>query len=234
MRIFYKLLFVLLIIITLFSVTTTAVFALSSTLLPTENNRKQIFYTAQNKLSNLKEITIVATKPYSNVTGQISKDVMSCVVVSNEYNCQMISSLYNRDSSLVRTSYFPNDGFKYSIEGNDRTKASYPNESLNTYFSSLIAMASQGLSYISFNNAYVRYYNIEFDEDIDFDFSSFSFSKSIDVSCVVSNQEQEIDLEFNKDNYLTKVDFDSMDIELKIKYKTTKLNFPDFSGFVQE
>ena len=233
MRIFYKVLFVLLIIATLFSVTTTTIFVFSSTLLPSENNRKEIFYTAYNKLANPKEITIISTKPYSSENNQISKDEISCVLINDNYDCQMISSLYNSDSTLIRTSYFPGDGFKYSIEGNTKIKTSYPNSSLFSYFNSLIAMASQGLSYISLNDTYVKQYNITFEEDVDFSFYKFSFNKSIEVEYEVSNRKQEIDLKFNENNYLTNVDFENMDIDVNIKYKKTKLNFPDFSGYTQ-
>lgn len=234
MRILYKVLFILLIVLTLFSLTTTAIFVCSSTLLPTENNRKQIFYTSYNKLDTSKEITIFSTKLYSSETGQISKDQISCTLRDDVYDCQMISSLYNSDHTLAKTSYFPGDDFKYSVEGNLKTKTSYPNTSLYTYFSSLIAMASQGLSYISFNDMYVRQYNIKFNEDINFNFSKFAFSKSIDVSYVSSNRKQEIELEFNKNNYLTKVYFKNVDMGVDIKYKQTSLNFPDFSEFTQE
>lgn len=238
MRIFFKILSILFVIVFIFSVTTSVVLGLSSTTILANSNdkeaRRHIYYTSLNKLSSSKNITIISTMPYSKEEGYISKDKITCSLnnesLSESYSCTMISQLFDDSSKIVRTSYFPGDGYKYSLEGDIKSKTIYSNNLLSTYFLSLLAGATTYVSYLAFNQESIDAYSINYKHDSEFDFNTFSILKNIAVNFTVGSNTQKIDFTFDKNDYLTKLTF-GKDSSLQLSYKKANITFPSFNGF---
>ena len=240
MRIFSKILSITFIVLLVLSLCLNVIVAVSSSQISTftnnEDSRRNVFYTSQNKLSNSDELTIISKAPYTKGSeGQISEDKISCSLkkesTTQEYECSMISKLYNADSSLVRTSYFPGDGYQYTVEGENKTKNVYSNESLTAYFSVLVLGAQTYMSYLILENSLIETYKMYYDIKISFDFSQFSLEKQIDVNYKVNEENSKIELNFNSKDHITKVSDTNLGSTLDISYSKENLEFPIFVGF---
>lgn len=233
MRIFYKILSILFVLVFITSVSVSLILGFSSTYISNnENSRRNTYYTASNYVNKSKYISIVSKSPYSaGEEGQIVEDNVSCTLNEETYTCQMISTLYNEDSSVVRTSYFPGDGFKYTLAGNTKTKTVFTNDSLVNYFKSLLAGVQTYLSFLAYSNTIIDAYNINYDTNVSFNFSKFTLNKEIMIDYGNEESKQKLRLEFNKKDYVTYIGFVDTDISLKINYKNNKLNIPSLVGY---
>lgn len=240
MRIFSKILSITFIVLLVLSICLNVIIVGSSSQLSTftnnEDSRRNVFYTSQNKLSNSDELTIISKAPYTKGTaGQTSEDKITCTskkdTTTPEYECSMISKLYNADSSLVRTSYFPGDGYQYTIEGEEKTKSVYSNESLAAYFTALVTGAQTYMSYLILERSLVETYKMYYDVSISFNFSQFSLKKQIDVNYKVNEKNSKIELSFNSKDHITKVSDTTSGSTLDISYSKANLEFPIFVGF---
>ncbi len=240
MRIFSKILSITFIVLLVLSLCLNVVIAVSSSQVSTftnnEDSRRNVFYTSQNKLSNSEELTIISKAPYTQGSaGQVAEDKITCAVkkenTTPEYECSMISKLYNADSSLARTSYFPGDGYQYTVEGENKTKSAYPNTSLVTYFTALIGGAQTYMSYLILDNSLIETYKMYYETKISFSFGQFMLSKQIDVNYNVNEENLKIELSFNSRDYITKVVDPKLGSSLDISYSKINLEFPVFAGF---
>ena len=235
MRIFKKVLFVLFIVVFVLSLCMNVVLGTSSTLkLAFKDNmdtRVRMFYTASAHISNSNNITIINENKQSE--NQKVKEQITCSLdtKSNNYNCKMISKLYNNDSTLVRTSYFPGDGYKYSLEGETKKKIAFTNDNLSAYFTSLLQGAFFGLNYYVIDYTTPANKNLfSFDTDLDFSFNTFSFSKNAEINYKSTPTATKINLTFDKKDRLTNVTINK-DAKLSLIYSKTQLVFPSFEGY---
>jgi len=238
MRIFKKILLILGIIIFVLSLGFNVVLSMSSTnnliFKDSLESRFKLYSTSTYKLKQSNEFYIVSENKYGATQKAIDK--VSCYKedgsVSATYICSQISSLYEADGTLVRTSYFPGDGYKYTVEGDVKTKSAYSNASLEAYFKSLVNGAYSSLSYIIFeyNNEAAKEY---MSYSTDFKFNDFSIQKIVNVQY----KNEEINYEFKEsctfdnNDYLVKLNINES-ANLNISYEKQTLNFPSFEGFV--
>lgn len=243
MRVFSKIVSIMFIVFLVLSLGLNIILAVSSSNISTftnnEDSRRNVFYTAQNKLSNSDEITIISTGPYTQGSaGQTSEDKITCSIskenATPEYSCMMVSKLYNADSSLSRTSYFPGDGYQYTIEGDTKTKKAYPNTSLTTYFNALIGGTQTYMSYLILDNSLIKTYSMYYDTSISFNFSKFTLSKKIDVNYKNGEETLKIEMGFDSHDYINKVVDGKSGAALNISYSKANIEFPLFAGFEEE
>lgn len=237
MRIFLKILTVFLIIFCIFSVCCSAAFAISSSTIKinTEAAREKLFHTSSNYLNNSKQITLTSTMPYTpGEEGQYSKDVISCSIGETSVECQMISKLYNQDHSLIRTSYFPGDGFKYTDAKDEiGTKTQYANTNLLTYFSQLYKGVSGQLTFLASSNNDIETYKINFSGKAKLNLSKFTLEKSIKINYQIGSSPQKVNLYFDGKDHAKKVEIISNATStIEIDYKKTSFSFPSFNDYV--
>jgi len=241
MRVFKRILYILLVIVFVFSVITSVIFAVSSptTLKNSISSRRKIFYTSINDISNSKNITITSKTPY-NLGGanQQVEDKITCSL-DNEtttYKCTMISRLYNENSKLVRTSYFPGDGYKYTLEDGDNTGTKTPSSDsvVTSYFASLISGAQNYLSILTYDSKTIETYSVKYNKKIHFNFNTFSLSKSFNVSYTIGSQSVNAKLIFDKKDRLSKLQDVTNKSSMSISYNKAKLDFPSFIGYIEQ
>ena len=242
MRVLFKVLSVLFVIVFVFSLATSIIFAVASPVLSnSEEAKRQLYYSAAYKLHGVENITITSSKPsVSAISGRTEEDKISCSLneASSTYSCSMISKLYDSDSKLIKTSYFPGDGFKYTEEGENKPKTPYSNTSLVSVCNSLMGGANTWTSFLAKDNKSLEDNAVVFGEDISFSFSEFSLTKKIAITYEdkVSNSNPNILLEFDKNNYLKKItyktDVKAEDVStLEFVYEKTTFSFPSFAAY---
>jgi hypothetical protein len=203
-----------------------------------EKSRRQIYYSSVHKITNAENINIKSTQPYiSGVEGQYAIDNLSCTLNKGTatYDCKMISTLYNSDATVVRKSYFPGDGFKYTTEGTSRTKSAYDNVNLFTVLSQRLSAASNNyLPYLTYPTSVVNQYDIKYGTSISFHFNSFTISKEVHINHKVYGTKQTIKLGFDSKNHLIKIEDATNKATLELDYNKSRLNIPKtFSGFTE-
>jgi len=236
MRVFKKILSFIFVIAFIFSVSVSVIFMLSSTnkLMFKDNvdSRLKLYYSSYYNLTNSKNYTIVSENKYGE--DQRSEDKITCSLDFESQklnNCSQISYLYNSDGSIARTSYFPGDGFKYSIEGTTKTKVAYTNESLQNYFLSLVSGASYYLNYVVYDILVPTESEFsKYDTDIKFDFNTFSFLKNMDLKIEKDADKFSVSYTFDGKDRLTNISMEE-GISLNISYKKTNFQFPSFNGY---
>jgi len=177
MRKVSKILFIIFIIMTVFSSGVSIILGVSSsTFLTFTNNatsRNKTLYTSYYKLITSDKITIKMTQPYGT-EGDTSEDTMVCYLdkelAAPDYNCQMISYLYDSNNEVKRTSYFPGDNYKYTIEGTTKTKSSFPNKSLTSHFKNMVIATYTVLFTLSKDEKDVKAGSVIYDFNISFNF----------------------------------------------------------------
>ena len=241
MRKFWKIFSIIFVVVFLISISTCIVLSIGSTTVTTftsnEKSRRETFYRAYNKLANAEVITIKSTSPYTgNDLNYKTEATITCTAQTDEgvknYECKMISKLLNDSSKVVRTSYFPGDGYQYTVENQTQTKKKYPNTSLTTYFANLYTGATMQLNFLAYDNQTIKNYSIVYRTDVTFDINSFSLEKDINVSYKTAESEVNFRLGFNKNDYLNEVYYKQTNSTINIRYKKARLSFPDtFAGF---
>lgn len=239
MRILGKILYVLFVFTFIFSVGVSIIFFVSSTTISnTERERKNIFYTSYNKLTTSKQLTFISTMPYFNEDekdGVEVQDRITCKIDTENtvptYNCSMISRLYNSKKKVIKTSYFPGDGYKYTNRNvtEHGTKEEYSNDKLISYFSTLAMSVQTYLALLTYDERTIEAYKVNYYTNVSFSFNSFSLSKDIGVNYIISGSKQNIKLCFDNKDAIKKIDYVTNDATLKISYNKTKFSFPSFA-----
>lgn len=235
MRIISKLISFLFAILFITSVAFNIIFCVSSSniLMFTNNEqaRKRLHQFATDYISDGNYFTIISQNV---IETNRSIDQITCGLdekVSEGLSCKMHSKLYDSESNLLRTSYFPGDGYKYTLENDVGTKSEYSNSNLINYFYSLVYGALYSLNNLVFEESAIESYSVKYDSSITFSFNQFSLIKKIAVSYKVNDESHKSTYEFDKKDRLSKVTFDDDSIYLKIDYKLTNISFPDFSEY---
>lgn len=207
--------------------------------------RVQLYYSATSQLENANTITIENIASFSET--QISYDIITCSIdeesVSQQYNCSMISKLYTGENidtgTLVRTSFFPGDGYKYSVESDTKIKSVYSNEQLVSYLSSLISRITD-LSVGGFAYLICDYLDpatgldFKYDNKLNFNFNTFSLNKEINATYTVDEESSyNYNYQFDKYDRITKLTRDDYNSQIEISYEKTTLSFPtSYDGYV--
>lgn len=242
MRIFTRILKVFLVIIFVLSIVLNIILGASSTTFTLYTNKKkaitEMYYSSAIALTNSKAITIKSTTPYSLEEGHTSKDEISCKVIfkddSESYECRMVSKLYNKDSSLVRTSYFPGDGYKYTAENNTYTKTKYSNDNLYSYFSALTSGANINLYRLVYDSETAESYSSKIKKGLFFDLNTFSLNKKLSLNCNESaTSKNTIKYRFDSHDRLEYLKDTNQKSTLSINYKYSKLSIPDLIGYTE-
>jgi hypothetical protein len=216
-------------------VSCSVIFAISSPYLKSnKESRSQIFYASYNKLSNSNELTLISEMPYvQGNSKEIVKDTISCKIEGSNYSCSMISEL-KANNELIRTSYFPGDGFKYSkTKDNVKTKEVYENSKLVSYFNSLLGGISTYLSFLTLDNNSIKSSNVIYEPKVTFSFDKFRLERSLDISYGNDNARQQLRLNFNNKNHIEGVNLINNNASIQINYEKTIFSFPSFSSYVQ-
>ena len=197
--------------------------------------RVQMYYTTIHSLENSNNLTF--STDYTDIDGKKVIEKLSCSVdkdnVTNNYSCNLIAKLYDDEANLVKTSYFPGDGYKYTIEGETKTKTVYSNSGLETYFVSLYAGITYQLYYMVLDYSFPEEKDsISFNTKINFNFNTFSFSKNVKANYKDSDESQTISYKFDGNDRLTSVTT-ADDYKMSINYNKTSLQFPSFEGFTE-
>lgn len=239
MRVLKTILKILFVIVFIFSVSCSVIFAISSTTTLSNNisSRREIYYKATNKITNSREITIIAKMPYSQ-NGDISEDKITCSLAkesSTSYNCSMISKLFDKNSNLIRTSYFPGDGYKYTKNANEDkgTKEIYDNASLISYFNSTRSGLTYYLALLSYDEKTIETNSIKYYTKTSFDFNTFSLSKNIDVKYLNEGTTEEFEFAFDKNSYLKDFSYNTYNTSFSLTYQKANLKFPILTSYVE-
>ena len=223
----------------IFSVGVSIIFFVSSTTISINaKERKNIFYTAYNKLTSGKQLTFISTMPYfseDEKDGVTVQDRITCTIdmenTAPTYNCSMISRLYNKKNKVIKTSYFPGDGYKYTNRNvtEHGTKEEYSNNKLISYFSTLAMSVQTYLSLLTYDERTVEAYKVNYYTNVSFSFNSFSLSKDIGINYTTADSKQNIKLCFDSKDAIKKIDYVTNDATLKISYGKTNFSFPSFA-----
>lgn len=199
------------------------------------NTRLKLYYSANFNLTESKYLTIIAKKPYNETQTSVDEAVCTLTDASKStYSCKQISKLYESDGTLVRTSYFPGDGYKYSLEGETRTKTEFSNEALESYFKSLVAISFNYLSYLVYDLIYTSYAEFfEAETDVDFNFNYFSLDKEIEIEVDQGTTKFETKFNFDGKDRLTKVVAEPY-YNFELNYEKNELQFPSFNNYVAQ
>lgn len=236
MRVFSKILYILFIIAFVVSVGFNIILGVSSSNI--KNNvqtRMQLYYDSLGKLSSAEHIRVLDKKPYGSATdGQYTIDDIACSLdkESNKYSCKMISKLFSSDAKLIRTSYFPGDGFKYSLEGETKTKSIY-NVDLSTMLTARTSgIGNSYLPLLTYTSQSMEQYGSKYDCNVAFNFNSFSITKEIIYSDKNRDKDSEIKLYFDSNNNITKLVDEKAKSTIEVSYDKTDLSFPqNFNGY---
>ena len=239
MRTYSTALKILFIVALLLSVSCSIILGISasSTLANTVSSRREVYYKAALKLDSSKSITLTATMPTdpTDINGQFTLDTYSCSKNDKaSYDCTLISKLYDKDAKLIKTSYFPGDGYKYTkVEGEEKgTKQPYENTQIASSFSNFYLGPMTYLAILSYDRKTIDDYKIKYSSDITFDFNSFSLLKGINVEYMSSGVLQQFEFDFNKNNHLTDLFYKNMNSKCSIKYSKTNLKFPNLTNYL--
>lgn len=242
MRIFTRILKVFLVIIFVLSIMLNIILGTSSTTITLYTNKKkalhEMYYTSAIALTNVKSITVKAVMPYSLKEGHTSEDEATCKVIKVEnvetYECKMISKLYDTESNLVRTSYFPGDGFKYSAENNTYIKTKHDNNTLQYYIFGLIGGAFPYLNYLIVDSATAETNSFKIKKGLFFDLNTFSLNKKLSISFKeTADSKNTIKYKFDSHDRLEYLKDPSKKSTLSINYKYSKLSIPDLIGYTE-
>lgn len=235
MRIIGKITSFLFAILFIASIAFNIIFCISSSniLLFTNNEqaRKRLYQVATDYISDSNYFTIISQ---NLIDTNRSIDQITCGVDENApegLSCKMHSKLYDAESNLIRSAYFPGDGYKYTLENDTGTKTAYTNQDLTTYFYSLVYGALYSLNNLVFEESTIESYSAKYDSSVSFSFNQFALIKKISVSYTVSGENHKSTYEFDKKDRLSKVTFDSDNVYLDIEYKKINIVFPDFSEY---
>lgn len=240
MRILKKILSIIFVLVFVFSLGLTVAFYFSSTnkLIFKDNldARLKLSYSAITNLTTEKEFTIVSETNY--VGDKTTIDNITCSIneeSTTKYTCSMVSKAYSDKGELTKTSYFPGDGYRYSVEGATKTKTVYSNTDLLNYFLSLYSGASYYLNFIQYDflvPADKQYTKV--DTKVKFDFNTFSLLKDMKVNIDKGADKMNIDFSFDGKDRVVGIKTspaENITSTLKISYNKANFEFPSFNGF---
>lgn len=236
MRIFNRILKILFVLIFIVSVCFNVVLGLSSdySLVFKDSGvkRRQLANRAAIYIQNATKYTF---EDYDSENK--TKAIVSCVKdnekTSDNLTCEQITYVYNDSNEVVKTVYFPNDGYKYISEGDSKTKMAIERTVVTNYASSLYIGSAIYLYYMLYDTEkHNQTSTSDFKTKLNFDFNKFSLTRNVSFKIKQSEtQILDVSLVFNNDDKL--LSMKSENNELSIKYDTTKLNFPSFNSFVE-
>lgn len=240
MRVFTRILKIFLAIVFVLSVALNIILGVSSTTFSIFTNKKkaltELYFTSNSAFTNFNSITIESTMPYTIDPNYTSTDKLTCKTITKdnnkEYECQMISKLYNSESDLVRTSYFPGDGYKYTAENDTYIKTPYTNQNLILYLAAFIGGASNNLNYLLADSATAETYSFKTTKGLYFDLNSFSVNKKVSVSYnETKDKTATVNYKFDSHDRISYVKDVANKATLKFKYSYSKLPIPDLIGY---
>lgn len=201
--------------------------------------RTKLYFSASTKIENIGNFT---AKIYNHNTNQ--EDNIHCKYIydskaeTSTHDCAMLSYQYDSNSNLIRTSYFPGDGFQYYKEGESIGKFEYSNKALLSYALTAPArMYCHTLYYLALDpNDYIdveKNISMSYDTSFNFVFSKFSFYKSISFNYDVNGSKTIGEFDFdNKDRvvrtYVSSPSAPSLYNTISIDYNYTEPVVPSF------
>lgn len=237
MRILKRILSILFVIVFILSVALNIVLGSSSTykiLLGSKlEARSNLYYRSfyANNNAMLKN-GFILTSTYTP-SGETDYTVVETVACTKELECTMMGKRYLKETNeLVRTSYFPRDGYKYYIENDEQKKVAYSNDDLNLHtqqtvstFLSFIRYLVRDMNDISFEYTY--------NSKLRLDFNTLSLYRDVSVKADGSST-IDYTLSFASNDTLKKVTANgSNSATLEIDYKKNSNSFPNFSKYVE-
>ena len=175
-------------------------------------------------------LSIKSTNQYPSNNGTAT-DRAYCKYESKLEKCTMVSVLYDDKGVAVKTSYFPGDGFKYTVEGETKTKSYYSNDQLNAYVTNLFYGWGNTLTMLQYDSgATIGDATVSYDTSMKFVFSKFSLLKTI--NCTFTRGESKVAYAFNVDNKdrVTSLSIDGK-ASLELSYSKNEITFPSFEDF---
>ena len=237
MRIFGKILKIIFIFIFILSVCLNVTLFMSSTnrliFKDSDDARVKLYYNSYNHLINSKNFTLETTYKYDENHKVTDKITCTLDEVAKSMDCTQVSILNNNEGELVRTSYFPGDGYKYSIQGEAKTKTAYSNQSLMMYASSLLSGISKQLGYLV---AYVTNTSdkefVSYKTSAKFAFNTFELCKTTSFKLDKGTSKLDIKYTFDGDDRLTKLVYGEENV-MSIEYKKENLRIPSLTEFIE-
>ncbi len=236
MRIFNKILKILFVLIFIFSVCFNVILGFSSdyslAFKDDEVKRRQLGNRAALQIQNATKFTF---EDYDNENK--TKAIVSCVKDNEKtegtLTCEQITYVYNDSKEVVKTVYFPNDGYKYVVEGDTKTKEKVSSSVVINYAANLYMGAAIYLYYMIYDTENPSQTEVsDFKTKLHFSFNKFSLTRNVAFKIKQSETEAlTANLVFNNNDKL--LSMKSENNELSIKYDTTKFNFPSFDSFVE-
>lgn len=148
--------------------------------------------------------------------------------------CSMVSVLYDKDDNVIKRSYFPGDGYKYTVDNNGKIKSVFPDVSLTQYASSILTGWKNSLGYIQYANdtTFSNGLKISYKTNVNFSFNSFSIIKNINCSLITEAKTTNYKFKVNGKDQITSIYTDATgDSTLDLSYKKSEITFPSFEGF---
>lgn len=236
MRIFNRILKMLFVLIFIVSVCFNVVLGLSSdySLVFKDSGvkRRQLAYRAAFYVKGTAKYTF---EDYDSENK--TRAIVSCVKdnekTDDNLTCEQITYVYNDSKEVVKTVYFPNDGYKYVSEGDSKTKVAVNSSVVTNYAFSLYMGSLYYLHYLSYDTETPNQTVVsDFKTKLNFNFNKFSLTRNVTFK-IKQSETASLDVNLVFDNNDKLLSLKSENNELSIKYDTTKLNFPSFSSFVE-
>lgn len=240
MRIFGKIIKIILSIVLVFSLILNVLLILSTSdslvIKDSIDKRLELYNDAYYELMAAKQLTFVNEMVNPDKTH--INDTITCELkgetITDGVNCSKITYLYSEDGKLIRTSYFMGDGYKYYVEGENKVKEVFNENENYTYLLSLASGAATSLSYLVLDVSYPSFQeNTTYKTTLKFDFNTFSLRKQVLFDYSYNNNKIHYEYEFDGNDRISKIVL-SEDYKLEISYKTKSLRFPAFDGFVEK
>lgn len=237
MRVFGKIMKIILSIVLVLSLVLNVLLILSTSnslaIKDSADKRLELYNEAYYKIIDSKTFTFV-NENVNNDNTRV-KDTMTCTLkgdsITSDVSCAKITYLYGEDGKLIRTSYFPGNGYKYYVENENEIKEVFDENLNKLYFRNLIKGALSQISYLIMDVSYPTYQEyINYDNSIRFDFNTFSLVKEITFNYSYNNDNLKMQYEFDGSDRLSKIIMSENSI-LEISYEAKSLQFPAFDGF---
>ena len=188
-------------------------------------------YLASNSVFNDAVDLTFFTKNYASTT-TLTESTTTCSITSEGIitNCSMMSKLTDLEGTIMKESFFPGDGYKYTIEGNSKTKSVSANTVIENYFYNLVIGILNYLDYLNVSEDFASTSSFTYVSEINVNYAEFSLiSKKINCSYNSTS----FTLSFDSTDRVTGLYFNENTIN-NLTYELTQLNFPSFEGFIEQ
>ncbi len=236
MRIFRRILKIFFVVVFVVSICLNVILGLSSdySLVLKDNGtkRRQLANRAVLQLNNAGKVT------FEDYNGDNkTKAIVSCVndteKTTDNLTCEQITYVYDDNNEVTKTVYFPGDGYKYVIDGDSKTKVAADDSAITTYVSGLYMGSIVYLYYMYYDTERPsQEYVSNFKTKLNFNFSNFLLTRNVSYD-IKSSEDQTTKATLSFDSKDKLLAMKSGNSELKIKYNTTKFNYPSFNTFVE-